>query len=139
MMDALRVELLEMADVLSHLGLWVKLNVPRAEDGNNFGVLFISDAPYTIANPDLLACRYKYNQKYWMCLVLLKLLAWVSLIPLRRNNILIAQSEETLILFFVLIPRYHASRAKSIQKVLKWPLLEDHRVAVSQMDEKIYI
>ncbi len=37
-MEALRVELLDMADSLSHLGLWVKLHVPRAEDGNNFGV-----------------------------------------------------------------------------------------------------
>lgn len=38
LIDILKKELLDMGDMISQLGIWVKLNIPRIEDGNNFGV-----------------------------------------------------------------------------------------------------
>eukprot|EP01130_Rhizamoeba_saxonica_P009122 TRINITY_DN3701_c0_g1_i1.p1 TRINITY_DN3701_c0_g1~~TRINITY_DN3701_c0_g1_i1.p1 ORF type:complete len:137 (-),score=26.99 TRINITY_DN3701_c0_g1_i1:70-480(-) len=37
-MEPLKVELLESLDYLSDVKTWIQLNIPRIEDGNNFGV-----------------------------------------------------------------------------------------------------
>jgi len=36
--EILQKEILEMSEMINSLGIWVKLNVPRIADGNNFGV-----------------------------------------------------------------------------------------------------
>jgi len=36
--EILQKEILEMSELISSLNIWVKLNVPRIADGNNFGV-----------------------------------------------------------------------------------------------------
>eukprot|EP01088_Endostelium_zonatum_P003898 TRINITY_DN15093_c0_g1_i1.p1 TRINITY_DN15093_c0_g1~~TRINITY_DN15093_c0_g1_i1.p1 ORF type:complete len:287 (-),score=73.70 TRINITY_DN15093_c0_g1_i1:93-953(-) len=36
--DALKHEILEMSEYMNTLSIWVQLNVPRIQDGNNFGV-----------------------------------------------------------------------------------------------------
>jgi len=36
--EILQGEILEMSEMINSLGIWVKLNVPRIADGNNFGV-----------------------------------------------------------------------------------------------------
>ena len=36
--EVLRAELLEMVDTAGKVKLWIQLNIPRIEDGNNFGV-----------------------------------------------------------------------------------------------------
>jgi len=38
LMDLLRIELMEAIDKVGVLKLWIQLNIPRIEDGNNFGV-----------------------------------------------------------------------------------------------------
>lgn len=37
-LEALKLEVLEQAECLNTLTIWIELNVPRIEDGNNFGV-----------------------------------------------------------------------------------------------------
>lgn len=41
--EALKLELLELVDMTAAVKLWLQLNVPRIEDGNNFGVSIQSD------------------------------------------------------------------------------------------------
>lgn len=36
--EILQKEILDMSEMINSLGIWVKLNVPRIADGNNFGV-----------------------------------------------------------------------------------------------------
>jgi len=38
LVDILQKEILEMSEMINALSIWVKLNVPRMADGNNFGV-----------------------------------------------------------------------------------------------------
>jgi len=38
LVEILQKEILEMAEMINALSIWVKLNVPRMADGNNFGV-----------------------------------------------------------------------------------------------------
>jgi len=38
LVDILQKEILEMSEMINALSIWVKLNVPRIADGNNFGV-----------------------------------------------------------------------------------------------------
>jgi hypothetical protein len=36
--EALQKEVLQMAEMINTLSIWVQMNVPRIADGNNFGV-----------------------------------------------------------------------------------------------------
>jgi hypothetical protein len=38
LVEVLQTEILEMSEMINALSIWVKLNVPRIADGNNFGV-----------------------------------------------------------------------------------------------------
>lgn len=45
----LKVEVLELVDMTSSVKLWLQLNVPRIEDGNNFGVSIQTDTVTELA------------------------------------------------------------------------------------------
>ena len=38
LVDFLKSEILQMVDMCNSVKLWIQLNIPRIEDGNNFGV-----------------------------------------------------------------------------------------------------
>eukprot|EP00164_Ancoracysta_twista_P001834 GFYU01002411.1.p1 GENE.GFYU01002411.1~~GFYU01002411.1.p1 ORF type:complete len:276 (+),score=76.99 GFYU01002411.1:83-910(+) len=38
LMDVMKAEVLEMVEIIGVVKVWVQLNIPRIEDGNNFGV-----------------------------------------------------------------------------------------------------
>jgi len=38
MLDVLKAEILELIETISTVKIWIQLNIPRIEDGNNFGV-----------------------------------------------------------------------------------------------------
>ena len=38
LLDILKTEVLELIEMINIIKLWIQLNIPRIEDGNNFGV-----------------------------------------------------------------------------------------------------
>lgn len=47
--EALKLEVLELVEMTSSVKLWLQLNVPRIEDGNNFGVSIQTDTVAELA------------------------------------------------------------------------------------------
>lgn len=77
--------------------MWIKLSVPKIEDGDNFGV------------------------------------------SVQKKVLSILQEvEEATVTFFRKVTSYYEKRGKLVAKIVKYPFIEDYRVAIEELDEKQY-
>jgi hypothetical protein len=98
LMAMLKAELLEMSEMMSALAIWVKLNIPRIEDGNNFGVEVQAEI--------------------------------LEVLDAAENSGFTMMDTFT---------AYHIARAELVQEVLKRPGIQDHQLALKELDEKTYL
>eukprot|EP01057_Protomagalhaensia_wolfi_P006065 Protomagalhaensia_wolfi_Nauph_80__6064@NODE_84_length_3866_cov_229_538542_g64_i0_p3_GENE_NODE_84_length_3866_cov_229_538542_g64_i0NODE_84_length_3866_cov_229_538542_g64_i0_p3_ORF_typecomplete_len272_score55_95PA28_beta/PF02252_18/1_5e47PA28_alpha/PF02251_18/0_00013PA28_alpha/PF02251_18/6_6e03V_cholerae_RfbT/PF05575_11/0_032Ribosomal_L28/PF00830_19/6_6e03Ribosomal_L28/PF00830_19/1_3e04Ribosomal_L28/PF00830_19/0_1_NODE_84_length_3866_cov_229_538542_g64_i021312946 len=85
----------ELLELVASVKLWIQLNIPKIEDGNNFGVAIQEDVIQELA---------------------------------RVEDAAFALREST--------SKYFLQRAKIATKVVKYPNVEDYRIALRELDEK---
>eukprot|EP01053_Blabericola_migrator_P007585 Blabericola_migrator_1__7584@NODE_3878_length_1453_cov_131_015152_g2400_i0_p1_GENE_NODE_3878_length_1453_cov_131_015152_g2400_i0NODE_3878_length_1453_cov_131_015152_g2400_i0_p1_ORF_typecomplete_len274_score68_56PA28_beta/PF02252_18/1_3e53PA28_alpha/PF02251_18/0_00015Ribosomal_L28/PF00830_19/9_3e03Ribosomal_L28/PF00830_19/0_15_NODE_3878_length_1453_cov_131_015152_g2400_i03091130 len=85
----------ELLELVASVKLWIQLNIPKIEDGNNFGVAIQEDVIQELA---------------------------------RVEDAAFALREST--------AKYFLHRAKLATKVVKYPNVEDYRLALRELDEK---
>lgn len=88
---------LELIEMVGTVRLWIQLNVPRIEDGNNFGVAIQEEAIQELGRVE--------DAAFNLC-----------------DGI-----------------KYHASRAKFISKLLKYPNIADYSQSIREIDRKEWL
>eukprot|EP00127_Corallochytrium_limacisporum_P000228 Clim_evm45s7 gene=Clim_evmTU45s7 len=95
MMDVLRPELVDIIKNCNAVKIWIQLNIPRIEDGNNFGVSIQEETVSELSRAEEAAYAYMEN-----------------------------------------FTKFFITRGKVSSKVLKYPGLNDYKVAIRRLDEK---
>ncbi|KAF7259413.1 hypothetical protein EG68_02799 [Paragonimus skrjabini miyazakii] len=103
--------------------LWVQYNIPRIEDGNNFGVGIQEEVLSEASSIERDACTFLDQITRQV------LGAFRSFFAIDLSIFIVA-------CFSCVLFRYYASRGKLIGKVAKFPHIDDYRECIRDMDEK---
>lgn len=56
MMNFLKKEILDLIEMINTVKIWIQLNIPRIEDGNNFGVSIQEDTVNELSRAEVFFC-----------------------------------------------------------------------------------